>query len=461
MRILSFRGPCAPGGVSSALSQIYDNEKNAPEWWFIKDGCLRRKLDGQSEVIYPLDNQISQEHYLYCNNFLWPVLHDMPHLAHFSEEERRSYAAFNLAVAFRIGCAENISPTSTFINDYQFALCPTFLKGNQGMTVFWHIPWPKSVRPEFVQPIVDLANGLLKASSVGFHTNEYLYNFLSFVERHLPEYRVISKFGEISLVDKFSLAATPTKIFVSPLGLDANRWQAMSKLENINHYSEWQKDLPCVLSVDRADYTKGILERLNAIAQFLATNPQWHQKVTFLQLITRSREGLQTFDQYFESCRSKAAQVNALYSENGWEPIIWTDRSRTPIDLAGMYRRAAVMLVSPIRDGLNLTAKEYIACKNSRPGVLALSQGAGSWAELGDNSVEIIPEQPESFATAITRSLTMTEQEKNDKMRGLRAALAGNSLEKWWQNMQKIIKSEDDGFVHNSIMPREIRMNRQ
>ncbi len=441
MRILSYRGPSAPGGVSSALTQVFEQYEPSEDWWFVRDDALHWKQGRLDEISYPLDADIRRKHYRYCNNFLWPVLHDLPQYAHYADEERQSYKTFNAAIAFRLKGKEKVNHDSCFVNDYQFALIPNLLKHSVDTFVFWHIPWPKNVLPEHAHAMAELAAGLLHARVVGFHTSEYLENFFHFVEEYLPHFDVHPRERTITVPEQVTRGSHKTRFLVAPLGINAARWYDMARLGSLTQESPWPRGLPCVLSIDRADYTKGVRERIDAIDCFFSKHSEWQGKVSFLQLGTRSRQGLQEFDRYWNECQHLCAALNSRLGSKNWQPLVWTETPRSAAELASMYRRAAVMLVSPLRDGLNLTAKEYVACQNSHPGVLALSQGAGVWTELGRDCVPIEPNDPTAFAQSIVECLRMDESEKLRRAQSLRERLSSNSLSTWWQTFRQACRS--------------------
>jgi trehalose 6-phosphate synthase len=440
MQILSYRGPSAPGGVSSAVTQIFEQESssNSNEWWYIDgENLICKSAEGEDQD-YVLDSNLVENHYKYCNNFLWPVLHDLPQFAHYSEQERLCYKAFNSGIAFRLrNLAKENNNNGFFVNDYQFALMPNLLKSTTESFVFWHIPWPRYVKPEHVDAMAELATGLLHANVVGFHTNEYRQNFFNFVTDNMPQFNVQTSDHTIRLIERTSYRSHSTKFVSAPLGIDSDHWSALANLGSLRQQVFTPADMPIILSVDRADYTKGVAERFAAIECFFEKYPQWQQKVSFLQLGTRSRQGLPEFDRYWQNCQERHTALNSHRATSGWQPLVWTDVPRTGAELATLYSKAAVMLVSPLRDGLNLTAKEYVACQKSRPGVLGLSRGAGAFKELGRGCVELDPHNPEAFANAIAQCLTMSDREKSIRTHEMKESLVTNSLERWWQSFEQ------------------------
>ncbi len=432
MQILSYRGPSAPGGVSSAITQIFEQENSSNEWWFIDGDRLICKGVDDEDTDYALDSNLIENHYKYCNNFLWPVLHDLPQFAHYSQQERLCYKAFNSGIAFRLRNATS-GTNGFFVNDYQFALMPKLLKNATESFVFWHIPWPKYVNPEHVDAMTEIAAGLLHANVVGFHTDEYRQNFFNFVTDHMTQFNVQNSDHTIKLIDKTSYRSHSTKFVCAPLGIDSEHWSDLANLGNLRQQIFTPPDMPIILSVDRADYTKGLAERFTAIECFFEKYPQWQQKVSFLQLGTRSRQGLPEFDRYWQNCQERQTSLNSHRATGNWQPLVWTDEPRSGAELAALYSKAAVMLVSPVRDGLNLTAKEFVACQKSHPGVLGLSRGAGAFKELGNGCVELDPHNPEAFAHAIAQCLSMSDREKAIRAHEMKESLAANSLTRWWQ----------------------------
>lgn len=426
MQIVSYRGPAQPGGVSNALTQIDNLQNQQSNWFYMVEHELWRKKNNQKSHVYSFDKLIQKNHYNYCNNFLWPIMHDMPELAKYSLVERLHYKVFNSSLALNLNRADYLKNEAFFINDYQLALAPKFLKANQNSYIFWHIPWPNHVLPQHVDALSEIAEALLIAKAIGFHTEEYRDNFERFIRQYLPSIQIKSK------------------ILVAPLGIDSRIWRTHA---SNNFQLQETGGLPYVLSVDRVDYTKGVRERLTAIEYFFKTYPEWIEKVVFVQQCSRSRPGLSEFDKYWNECRNIYQSVNSTYAKNNWRPILWTDNPSSQEELASSYANASMMLVNPIRDGLNLTAKEFIASQQSTPGVLALSNGAGVWSELGRHCLSIKPKDPHSFAHNILYGLKISAEEKKRRHRFLKNCIAANPLSMWWQ---KFVELEKNSMQNNN-----------
>lgn len=445
MNIITYRGPGMAGGLSNSVGQAWHTCADSTDrWWNIGKNTLQCLSAGNDEAedLEVIAQELLEGHYRYCNEFLWPVLHNLPELSIFRFQSNRQYEHFNLVVANALAEAfkqnQSLQPTC-FIHDYHFALLPYFLKQqiDARSVFFWHIPWPKQIKQHsIISQLKNVASGLLYCEAVGFHTNEYAINFMQFVEDNLPEYQC--DWNAMSIADR-SGADRSTAVMVAPLGIDYESWNSLAQQDT--DPSCQFKQMPYVFSVDRADYTKGVTNRLEAVDYFFERFPRWQHTMTFIQSCGRTRAGLSTFDQYWQDCHELQARVINNWSTDDWQPLIWLDESLSVEKLARLYNSASVMLVNPIRDGLNLTAKEYVACQTSNPGVLVLSPGAGVWDELGNYSIDVDPNDPKAIAEAINRALSLSPGEKSLRMNLLRAAVQKNSLVAWWFSFKNKLES--------------------
>lgn len=437
MHIISYRGPNAAGGVSNALTQI-TNYPNVGNWLYIRDNALLQSHRDSTTPILNLEETLCTGHYRYCNNYLWPILHELGQYAHYSEHDHQCYLACNKTIALKLSMLnwhEKNKPGNIdgyFINDYQFASLPAALSRSDTF-LFWHVPWPRQVAAEHLPALKEIAVGLLHTQLVGFHTDEYRNNFLDFISSYLPNCRIDAEHKRISFFDPLTQKLHQTQVLVAPLGLDLEYWTRSCKLASTAAAEQPPGALPFILSVDRADYTKGIKERLAAIDKFFENHSEWREKIYFRQIGTRSREGLPEFDRYWRDCHHLKDAINQRWSTTQWCPVEWNEKAINSFELAKIYGQATVMLVTPWRDGLNLTAKEYVACQASRAGVLALSKGTGAWQELGPHSILASPENPAVLAETIAACLELTDTERYRRMCSLKETLADNTLTQWWQ----------------------------
>jgi trehalose 6-phosphate synthase len=186
-----------------------------------------------------------------------------------------------------------------------------------------------------------------------------------------------------------------------------------------------------VIGVDRLDYSKGLAQRMDAFERFLATYPDWRGKITYLQITPKSRSEIREYADIERTTGEAAGRINGAYGEAAWTPIRYVNRTYTRSTLAGLYRSARVGLVTPLRDGMNLVAKEYIAAQDAEnPGVLILSRFAGAAAECSAALI-VNPHDPEAVARSIARALAMPLQERRSRHEALFRVICGNDLNSW------------------------------
>ncbi len=454
MDVISYRGPGVAGGVSSAIGSAWKNQSiRLSKWWYINNSALEAISAvgaDHDKLISELPNSLVSGHYRYCNEFIWPVMHDLPQYAVYSAEDHAHFNGFNKVVANQIH-AQSPAKQKFFIQDYQLSLNSNLLalEGHRAL-MFWHVPWPKNIPAQYLEPICELVRGILGASVLGFHTKEYADNFIDFVNMHLPEYRVNRAAMMVEMRDENKLRSSGrhrigsvrhgytrncTQLIVRPLGVDLSYW-AESKSTGLKRdvMTEWQElaKSPFVLSVDRVDYTKSVLDRFHIINSFFERHPHWIGTLSFVQVCGRVRAGLAAFDHYWHDCRSLAESINERRQQDGWQPIKWIDRTLSSEELAYLYTNANSMLVNPIRDGLNLTAKEFVACQGKQAGVLLLSSGAGAFHELGEFTLHASPHDHASTIDSLARSLTMPLEERQERVLAMKNSLAENQLLDWW-----------------------------
>ncbi len=460
MDVVSYRGPGAAGGVSSALEIGWRNQSHIQShWWFLANNTIERLSSEYRSGMFvkKLPEELVSGHYRYCNDFLWPLMHDLPQYATFNAGDRDLYREFNIRFADHIA-HEHKSENRYFVQDYQLAILPRFLNLLGGASeVFWHIPWPKNVPPEFICPLAEIARSLLRADILGFHAREYAQNFLQFVWQCLPDYSTDASGMRVSRIrlDKVDFArrriegnrrgpllqelsqGSNTKIVVQPLGINTDHWANLATAP-VNVVLPSTVTNRFVLSVDRVDYTKSVAERMRIVDRFFQRYPEMIGKVTFVQVCGRTRPGLAAFDEYWRECQEQFNCVNNAWKTDSWEPIYWLDKPLSSAQLASLYQRAAVMLVNPVRDGLNLTAKEFVACQNAEPGVLLLSSGAGAWHELGSYALNANPLQPDLVVENLARALTMGTPEKQLRMDLMRSEVERNPMDQWWSFFSRL-----------------------
>lgn len=472
MQIVSYRGPGMAGGVSPALTQLVAEDGANHKWWHLDDNTIKYSNGtGQAHARHLLPQSLIEGHYRYCNEFLWPIMHDMSQFATYRVEDRALYERFNRIFAREIVVGNSrYAASKLFAQDYQLALLPKELQrlDGPGCGIFWHIPWPKSVPQEYLPAIVDIAKSLLSAEFIGFHTQEYCSNFFNFVAKNIPgtaislRNRTITRkplplashintvpssledTWKIQLADVNTVKTRFTKVVAAPLGLDVEHWQKISRVRSKLHLHPSLIHTDYVLSVDRADYTKGVIPRLEAIDHFFNDHPEMIGKITFAQLCTRTRPGIDSFDDNWFKIQKLMNEINEKYAVEEWQPVLSLQGPLKPAELSVLYANASMMLVNPVRDGLNLTAKEYIACQSNRPGVLGLSPYCGAFEELGPWAVSVNPFDPKEMSQSIYDALTLSDRDKLERINGLRARLNENTLAHWCEQFKTLLEPAED-----------------
>jgi len=439
------------GGVSPALTQLV-GESNANHLWWHLDGdtISYSNSNGKKRERHTLSQAVIEGHYRYCNEFIWPLMHDLSEYANYRSEDRALYERFNRILAREIVSSQNQhSDSKLFVQDYQLALLPKELQRLDGPLcgIFWHIPWPKSVPQEFLPALVDLAKSMLTAEFIGFHTTEYCSNFFNFVSRNIPGTRISMR--ERTVVRE--VKAFTTTVVAAPLGLDVDHWSNIARGQSNTRLHPALINTDYVLSVDRADYTKGVVPRIESIAHFFNDHPEMIGKITFAQLCTRTRPGIEGFDNNWSEIQRTMRDVNARFSTEDWRPILNLKGPLNASELSLLYRNASMMLVNPVRDGLNLTAKEYVACQSGRPGVLALSPHCGAYEELGAWSVEANPFDPHAMSASVYNGLKMSVGEKKTRMTQLKASLRENTLAVWCEQFRIMLEPQTQHQIKTAI----------
>lgn len=421
MQIVSYRGPSQPGGVSALIKGAIEGDSYS-HWWYLQNESLYSDIKSLTVPRSAITKRVIDGHYRYCNEFLWPLMHGLDQHVSYSGTDHACYRQLNLAVAAALKreCLQG-----ALIHDYQFALLPEYLpeRNSSKSVLFWHIPWPATCPPDFVEQLIEIAKGLLYCGKIGFHIQDYVKNFCTFVSEFLPEFRVSPDYSTVRNIE-----GRATALVAQPAGIDSDYWYNAAR-------SAMPRSLICpyVLSVDRADYTKGILERIDAVGEIFRARPELIGQIQFVFLCQRTRKGLASFDCYWASCRQRLQVITDEFAYDGWSPIVWLADPIESDGLAGWYAGASAMLVNPRIDGLNLTAKEFVAGAMKPDSVLILSNGAGVSKELGKHAVTIESCNADSISQAILQALSEPAVRKQEHLLALKKIVRANTLKRWWQ----------------------------
>jgi trehalose 6-phosphate synthase/phosphatase len=365
----------------------------------------------------------------FSNRTLWPLLHVFPTLTAvdtaFWEEYRRVAARFRDAILGILRPGDAV-----WVHDYHLMLLPAMLRAaapSAAIAFFLHVPFPPF---EVLRVLPDawtreLLDGVLGADVVGLHTYDYARHFLRSAERLLGvEHRrgVVQLPGRRAAVDAF------------PLGVDFGRFDAASGDESVRREMERLDaalgDRRAILSIDRLDYTKGVLNRLEAFEAFLDAHPQWCRRVSLVCVVVPSRTGVEDYRSMKTRIEETVGRVNGRHGDVDWTPVLYQYRALGFAQLAALYLKCDVALVTPLRDGMNLVAKEYVASRSCGTGVLVLSDTAGAARELGE-AVIVNPYHVESLTGALETALSMPLEEQRRRNGAMRDRLRRYDVVRW------------------------------
>jgi trehalose 6-phosphate synthase/phosphatase len=365
----------------------------------------------------------------FCNRTLWPLFHYFTTLAHFEQDHWEEYQKVNRAFADTL--VELLKPDDIlWIHDYHLLLLPRMVREHfpqMPIGFFLHIPFPAfEVFQLLPHPWrVEIIEGLLGASLIGFHTHDYTRDFLTSVLRTAGyEHRL----GELTLGDRV------VKVDTFPMGIDFARFDEAAKApETEKQVVEMRgkfQGQKVIFSVDRLDYTKGILNRLQGYELFLKRHPEWHGKVVLIVSVAPSRIGVQSYQDMKQEVEETVGRIGGSYGNVHWTPLIYQFRSLGFEEIVPLYRFCDVCLVTPLRDGMNLVAKEFIASRPDHTGVLILSEMAGASKEMGEALI-INPFHAEDFARTLQLALTMPVEEQTRRNQILQERLRRYDVNRW------------------------------
>jgi trehalose 6-phosphate synthase len=394
------------------------------------------------------------DHHEYYNGFanrvLWPILHYRVDLAEFSRRDLSGYLRVNDNFARELH--EVLGPDDiVWVHDYHLMPLAKALRrrGHKNRIGFFlHIPCPP---PEILTTLPNherLIPSLCEYDLVGFQTGDDAFNFSRYLTREC---------GLHSRDFNFVVADRKVRIDVFPVGIDTAAFADLARrsvrLPFVQRVITSLVGRALIIGVDRLDYSKGIANRLSAFELFLQTQAVWRGKVTYLQIATKSRTEIPEYAAIEQEIGSAAGRINGAYGEADWTPIRYINRPYSHSTLAGLYRAARVGLVTPLRDGMNLVAKEYIASQNPEdPGVLILSRFAGAAYEC-KAALVVNPYDPDSVAAAIGQALSMPLAERRDRYESLFKVLSHNDIQHWADRFLVALEQESRAPSELEQMP--------
>jgi trehalose 6-phosphate synthase/phosphatase len=365
----------------------------------------------------------------FCNKTLWPLFHYFPDLTRYEEEYWEEYRQVNHI--FAEAAMKVLRPDDLlWVQDYQLMLVPGLVREQfpeMPIGFFLHIPFPSyevfRLLPRAWR--VEIIEGLLGSSLIGFHTHDYTRDFLTSVLRTVGYEHQL---GCLTLRDRV------VKVDTFPMGIDFERFakaaaseETEARVAELRAKCEGQK---VIFSVDRLDYTKGLINRLQGYDVFLKRNPQWHGKVVFVVSVAPSRTGVETYQAMKLELEQTVGRIIGTYGNVHWTPLVYQFRNLGFEEIVAHYRLCDVALITPLRDGMNLVAKEFIASRPDETGVLILSEMAGAAQEMSEALI-INPVHRGEFAQALEQALAMPVEEQVRRNRLLQDRLRRYDVVRW------------------------------
>ena len=359
----------------------------------------------------------------FSNRTLWPLFHYFPLRTEISSSTWTVYDRVN--ERFAQAAAEEDDDVLVWVHDYQLLRVPRHLrqlKPTRRIAFFLHIPFPAYDVFRILPWARSVMRGMLSCDLVGFQSPGHAEHFLTCAERLLG-CAVDRTAGAVQFEGR------PVAVQAHPIGIDATHFERLAaQVEPLPKARE--KSVVEVLGLDRLDYTKGIPERLRAVEVFFERYPAYRGRTVFIQLSVPSRTGVAEYQALKREVDETVGRINGRFSDRGWTPIRYLVRSVGQEELVALYRQTGVALITPLRDGMNLVAKEYVASRNDDDGVLILSELAGAAEELTE-AVLVNPYDVDAVAEALHRALSMPKEERRARMLALRHRVRTNDVQRW------------------------------
>jgi trehalose 6-phosphate synthase len=444
------------GGLEVALRPALQHNGGVWLGWSGKAGAADQletrsvKHKNVEYVVTDLSKDDYQEYYSgFANRVLWPILHYRLDLAEFARRDLSGYFRVNDHFATEL---EKFIEDDDLIWVHDYHLIPIAAalrrRGHANRIGFFlHVPFPP---PELLAALPkheQLIPLLMQYDVVGFQTEGDAGNFVRYLISECNQTREMRVFEVAGHQTTLSLNGRQTRIGSFPVGIEPRGFQRLARR---NVRSPLVKDLVAslggrdlVIGVDRLDYSKGLIQRLDAFDIFLTNHSDWIGKVTYLQITPKNRADIPEYAELAEAAGSAAGRINGKYGEVSWTPIRYVNRVYSRSVLAGLYRTARVGLVTPLRDGMNLVAKEYVAAQDpDDPGVLILSRFAGAAIDFR-RALLVNPYDPESVAGAIAQALAMPLEERRARHQALLALVCEYDIDRWQREFLSALRGDD------------------
>ncbi len=440
------------GGLATGLGSIYREGNNIWIGWpgasFESDQLKQEVTEGlKAESMCPVfltEEEVEKFYLGFSNETLWPAFHYFVQYINYSNTNWEYYLKVNQKFAETI--SENLDPDDTiWVHDYQLFLVPGLLREkhpNITIGFFQHIPFPSYEVFRTLPWRRELLKGVLGSDYIAFHTYDDMRHFLSSVHRLVG---FPYQGNRIQLVDRVVVADS------LPMGIDYEKYRDNAvhpeALEREARYRESLGNQRLILSMDRLDYSKGIPKRLKAFAAFLEEYPEFKEKVSLLLIVVPSRDKVPNYQTLKEQVDELVGKINSQYGRISWTPIHYFYRSYPFRALGAFYRMCDVAMITPLRDGMNLVCKEYVASRENKNGVLILSEMAGASKGMAD-AILVNPNDRKQMVEALHQALNMSQEEQVERMSLMQETVQKYNIFNWvkvfFDNLMNIKESQTD-----------------
>lgn len=433
------------GGLVSALSPVLRDRGGIWIGWTGIPGMLEMKTlreilgpasDRAGYRVFPVNlssDDVDSFYYGFSNEVIWPLFHDLQTRCRFEPEYWEAYRRVNGCFA-RAVRRHTRTEDFVWVHDYQMIPVARILRESgvkRSCAFFLHIPFPA---PDIFLKLPwrdDLLRDFLEYEFVGFQTPRDRRNFTDCIRALFPDAKVSGR----GPVFRASAEGREIRVAAMPISIDYRSFRELAKSARVSEIlEELRRQIPrekIVLGVDRLDYTKGIPQRIKAIGEFLRLYPEYRERLTFIQIVVPSREDVPSYHDLREEIEQLVSSINGEFSTPGWVPVHYMYKSVPREELAAYYRLADVGLVTPLKDGMNLVAKEYCACQVDDGGTLVLSEFAGAASQMQRDAILVNAYDVSGTARAIHAAVTMPAVEKKKRMHRLRAGIRRQNVF-WW-----------------------------
>ncbi|HEX7872970.1 MAG TPA: trehalose-6-phosphate synthase [Sphingobium sp.] len=439
------------GGLAVALSAALRESNGIWFGWSGEEtdnftGAISfQRADGVATATIDLEAQDIDEYYNgFANQTLWPLFHYRIDLAEFERGFAGGYERVNARFA------ETVSPLLEqddliWVHDYHLMPLGQELRkrdfGNR-MGFFLHIPWPPMRLLVSLPSHRELVESLFSYDVIGFQTQDSLEAFLDYVTGQMADTATVHGDSTITCLGR------RVRLIACPIGVDCEPFRAASRSEPALKMQERMlasaNGRTMVIGVDRLDYSKGLAERFLGYERLLSSRPDLHGRIFLLQIAPPSRAEVKSYQEIRAGLDNLSGRINGEFSDAEWVPLRYVNRGYPRDELAGMYRAARVGLVTPLRDGMNLVAKEYVVAQDEAdPGVLILSRFAGAAEQLTD-ALLVNPHSPEEVADAIAQALVMPLAERQRRWRGMYERICEQDVMWWWREFTRVLEAVEE-----------------